>query len=196
VSLRVFHDVGSPINYTITLRKPTAADNYAGTTAIATSSAIAVASGVDTLIKLENVALGDVTNGLEVQVDAASGAVTSKNFHFTEWQIEESTIATTFERRPYEQDLRNCQRFFEKGQANITKDLNSGAAVTTQYPVPFKITKRATPTFTNNTTGLSNASSASAIAIDAEYMAIQVVPNTFGASTCGAQIAWTASADL
>ncbi|HKW52400.1 MAG TPA: hypothetical protein VJO12_01825 [Stellaceae bacterium] len=113
ISLHVYQDTGGAINYTITLRKPTAADNYASTTTIATSSTITVPNATDTLITFPNQVLGDVSNGLEVQVDAACGAVTTKNFHFTEWQMEEGPAATAFERRPYEQELRDCQRFAE-----------------------------------------------------------------------------------
>lgn len=62
------------------LRKPTAADNYASTTTIGTCTAIPVATGTDTLITFPNVSLGDVSTGIEIQVDAACGAVTTKNF--------------------------------------------------------------------------------------------------------------------
>ena len=77
ISLHVYQDTGSAINYTITLRKPTAADNYASTATIATSSAISVPSATDTLITFANQALGDVSAGLEVLIDAACGAVTT-----------------------------------------------------------------------------------------------------------------------
>jgi hypothetical protein len=192
VSLHVYQDTGAPINYTITLRKPTAADNYATTATIATSSSIAVPSATDTLITFPNQALGDVSNGLEVQVDAACGAVTTKNFHFTEWQIEEGPAATAFERRPYEQELRDCQRYAElitgysdsRGYPFST----TGASVT--FWIGYK-QKRATPTV--SLTGTASWSSSDA-APSISSPTINGVPVSVGATTAQHVMSLTLSA--
>jgi len=161
ISLHVYQDTGGAINYTVTLRKPTAADNYASTTTIASSSAIAVPNATDTLITFANQALGDVSNGLEIQVDAACGAVTTKNFHFTEWQVEEGPAATAFERRPYEEELRDCQRYAELIIGQIDSRgypfTTTGAGVT--FWIGYK-QKRATPTV--SLTGTASWSSSDA----------------------------------
>ena len=83
----VYHDVGSAINATIYIGKPTVADNFASVTAIANSGAISVPNTTRTQIKFENINagnLGDVSNGLEIEIQLACGAVTTKNFSFGE----------------------------------------------------------------------------------------------------------------
>jgi hypothetical protein len=196
VSLHVYQDTGSAINYTITLRKPTAADNYASTTTIATSPVISVPSATDTLITFANQALGDISTGLEVQVDAACGAVTTKNFHFTEWQLEEGPSVTAFERRAFERELRDCQRYFEVGRS-VSQTLDNGSpgwTVTTTYP--FKTTKRATPIMTTVVNTQSNATGSTAAALDTMGFEHTYAATAGGTSTCTSDINWTASADL
>ncbi|VVD76121.1 hypothetical protein PEP31012_00850 [Pandoraea eparura] len=110
----VQHDVGAPVNYTVLLSKPTnTADDFSAVTAIATSAPVAVASGTATqLIPWQNgIALGDCSKGLNIEVQVACGAITTKNFWFTEWQLEEGTVATPLERRGYQAELAACQRY-------------------------------------------------------------------------------------
>lgn len=156
VSVRVYHDVGSSINYTITIRKPTASDNYASTTTIATGSATAVSSATETLLKLENVSMGDCSFGIEVEIKAECGAITTKNFEFTEAQIEVAAAFTSFEYVSFEQELQRCQRYYEAFDGSSTEgsDLGGYGLVGYQYlttrlisqSVPFKATKRVVPT--------------------------------------------------
>lgn len=113
-SAQVYHDVGAPINYTITIRKPSAADNFTSTTAIATGNATPVASATGVQISLPNVAMGDCSNGIEIEIAAACGAVAGRNFLYTEWQIEEGAAVTSFERRDFDIELSRCQRYFCK----------------------------------------------------------------------------------
>lgn len=113
-SALVYHDVGAPINYTITIRKPTAADNFTSTNVIATGSAMPVASTTGVQISLPNVAMGDCSNGIEIEISAACGAVAGRSFLYTEWQLEESAAVTSFERRDFDFELSRCQRYFCK----------------------------------------------------------------------------------
>ncbi|WAL81467.1 hypothetical protein OYT13_16640 [Pandoraea sp. XJJ-1] len=150
--IAVQHDVGAAINYTVIVRKPTALDNFASTTTIATSASTSVSSGTPTkLIPFPaGQALGDVSNGLEIEVQAACGAITAKNFWFTEWQLEEGTKATPFEFRPITVDTAACERVFQKiGFSANTYTLGqrgNAAAANTQYMNAFYRTRmRAAP---------------------------------------------------
>ncbi|BDD90857.1 hypothetical protein PanNE5_02970 [Pandoraea sp. NE5] len=150
--IAVQHDVGSAINYTVVVRKPTVADNYTGTTVISTSSAVSVPSGTPTKLVpfASGVALGDVSNGIEIEVQAACGAVTTKNFWFTEWQIEEGMVAGPFEYRPISIDMPACERVFQKiGFSANTYTLGqrgNAAAANTQYMNAFyRVRMRAAP---------------------------------------------------
>jgi hypothetical protein len=196
VSLHVYQDTGSAINYTITLRKPTAADNYASTTTIATSPVISVPSATDTLITFANQALGDTSTGLEVQVDAACGAVTTKNFHFTEWQLEEGPSVTAFERRAFERELRDCQRYFETGRSLRNGMINNTVTVIDTFTYAYKTMKRATPTMTSVVNTQANCSGSSATTLDTMGFQHTLSISIGGTSTFASDINWAASADL
>jgi hypothetical protein len=113
VAALVSHDVGAPVNYTVIVRKPTAADNYTSTTVISTSSAISVPTGISsaTWLKSENIAMGDCSNGIEVEFKIACGAITTKNFEFTEFQVARGATAVAIPLKEYGEELRRCQRF-------------------------------------------------------------------------------------
>jgi hypothetical protein len=191
VSLRVYQDTGGAINYQITIRKPTAADNYASTTQIAQSGLISVPNATDTLIAFANQALGDCSNGLEVQVDAQCGAVTIKNFHFTEWQIEEGPVATPFERRPYTQELRDCRRFVRPAQIQF-QTFCAGTQVLGMSTTFEEM--RTTPAITNSSTSGSSNISPSFSALDARTIFLSGA--TPGAGTTTLQGTATLTADL
>lgn len=157
IAIRVYHDVGSSINYTITVRKPTASDNYASTTTISTGSATAVASATETLLKLENISMGDCSFGIEVEFKAECGAVTTKNFQYTEAQIEEGAAFTSFEYSGFEQDLSKCERYCELVCGSVYDQAIAYVYSASQMYtyVPFKTVKRASPTV--YTTGVPDA---------------------------------------
>lgn len=116
-AVKVYHDVGSACNYLITVRKANAADNFSGVTDIANSGNISVASGTPTLIKFENInsgSLGDVSNGIEIEIEITTGAITTKLFEFTEWQFNRGYAANQWVGRNFEEELAACQRYYEK----------------------------------------------------------------------------------
>jgi hypothetical protein len=93
----------------------------------------------------------------QTQILATNGAT----FYITGVQLEVGSTATPFERRLYNQELANCQRYFEKsyntdvaiGTASTAYSVwsSSGSAggLTTAYLdglINYKVTKRATPT--------------------------------------------------
>src|SRR6185312_6359100 len=136
--IMVMHDVGISVNYTIIIRKPTASDNYASTTVISTSSAIPVASGTATQLTAPGISLGDVSNGIEIEIQAACGAITTKNFDFTEWQLEEGDNCTTFVRRLYEEELRNCRRYLPTYVAGGSSEaVCAGQAISTTSSIAW-----------------------------------------------------------
>lgn len=164
LSAVVKHDVGSAINYTLTLRKANTADTFSATTVIQTGSATSVANATETTIKLENVSMGDCSNGIEIEVKAECGAVTTKNFWVTEVQLEPGAAATTFEHLDFATSLRGCCRYFQKNFPYATAPAD-GASVsqngfircvcwdvsTTHYLYfygEFEVQMRASPTMT------------------------------------------------
>lgn len=128
LGLKVRHDVGSSINYTIYLAKPTASDNYASTTAITNSGALAVANTTATQLKMEGVSIGDVTYGLEIEVQAACGAITTKNFEYAEMQLCVGSYLLPFSARSFDVELKACQRYYEKSYAYATAPTTAAQA--------------------------------------------------------------------
>ncbi len=156
-SCLVYHDVGSTVNYTVTINKPSStADVFSPVTAIG-SFVTSVASGTSTRLSFAVTNMGACGDGIEILISAACGGITTKNFYLTEAQFELGTVATAFEYRPFQQELAECQRYYEKsydidtipGTANtaglIVRAYNSGNSY--WYTI-FKVTKRTIPTVT------------------------------------------------
>jgi len=118
-SVLVRHDVGSAINYTIKINKANSADNFSAVTNIATGSAKSVVTGTDTLLKLENVSMGDCSNGIEIEIIAECGAITTKNFEFSEWQFNLGSVVLPFMAKNYQEDLIDCKRYYQRIVATI-----------------------------------------------------------------------------
>lgn len=145
--LRCSHDTGASINYELHVRKPTAADNFAAVTAIA-NGATAVASGIGaaTLVKLENVALGDVSNGLEIEIKVPCGAIAAKNFDFAELQM---SVGTTLQPFNYYEDitqtLHRCMRYYEVGASSLSSSYVPSVGWGMYCHGSFRANKRTTP---------------------------------------------------
>lgn len=152
----VHHDIGSGQGFTVTMNKANAADNFAAVTAIGTSGSTSVPNTTATVVKYENVAVGDCSNGLEFIVEGTVGAITTKNISFTEWIFAEGATAPVFTyEEEYGETLRRCQRYyfstFPRGtepatNAGVTGSINygnfnTGAGQYTQafmLPVPMR----------------------------------------------------------
>jgi hypothetical protein len=157
-SVKVYHDVGSAIDYIIKINKADVADNFSAVTNIATASVQSVPNTTETLIKLENVDLGDCSNGIEIEIEGDCGAITTKNFEFTDWIFNEGSVVLDFCCESFEVELGKCQRYYEKsydyGTAPGTATADGGldyyfpSAFTGPIFIPayYKVTKRITPT--------------------------------------------------
>ena len=184
-SCRIHHDVGSSKNATIYIRKANAADDFSAVTDIANSGAIAVANDTGTLIKFENINsgnLGDVSNGIEIEIQLATGAITTKNISFAEFQFTKSSTVGKFQPRHYKDELLACYRYLfvqttvGTEQTTIT-DLGNAAGTTRIYakvpnPVPFRT---ASPTLTATASDWQGANGVDG-GLDASAMAISADP--------------------
>lgn len=151
--VKVYHDVGSNCNYLITVRKPSAADNFASVSDIANSGAISVPTATPTVISFENIntgSLGDVSNGLEIEIEVTTGAITTKNFEFTEWQFNRGILASQYVDRSFQEELAACQRYYirvrETTQAYAV--FAAGFVGGVDFQVALPVTLRTTPTVT------------------------------------------------
>jgi hypothetical protein len=136
---------------------------------------------------------GSWQSGLFVSATGATSVVGTNGatFYITGVQLEIGTSATPFERRLYNQELANCQRYYWK---NIVTVANAGfglvgafSSTTTlycsiQYPVPM----RTAPTITQSGTSIANGAVGSVVT--------SIPGATIGAN--GAVIGFTAGASF
>lgn len=156
---KVYHDVGTAKNFTITINKANAADNFSAVTQIGVSSSQPVNSATETTVSFM-AAMGDCSNGIEIIVKCDCGTVTTKNFMFAEMQFEAGSVATEFERQDYPTVEQKALRFCEVLQSGTgVNELHgtgiSGAATFAVWI--FKVRKRVTPVMTATVTGSTYA---------------------------------------
>jgi hypothetical protein len=83
-------------------------------------------------------------------------------FYITGVQLEQNTSATPFERRLYNQELANCQRYYQKfGTYNLYAAFGSGYCYSTTAAslyIKYATTMRASPTISQNLCAIYTAS--------------------------------------
>ena len=128
VQAKVIHDVGSNVNYYLYVNKANSSDNFSAVTNIATSSAIVVATGTETTIVLEGIAMGDCSNGIQLEVKSDCGAVTTKNFEFTDFQINIGPKIKRFIAQDYSEAVKQARRLVKFLSGNCaTVSFNGGS---------------------------------------------------------------------
>lgn len=114
LGVKVYHDKGSAITYTLFVRKANAEDNFAAVTEISNDGGTSVLNTTSTELKFEGVSMGDCSNGIEVELKIECGAITTKSFEQTEYLLVPSESLPVFSNRPIEQEVASCQRYFSK----------------------------------------------------------------------------------
>ena len=131
LSARTYHGTGSAVTYTLTVNKPNAADDFSAVTQIATGT-VSVANAVNADLLLAITDMGDCSNGLEVLIKAACGAVTNHWYYLGDLQLEPGTVKSSFERRPMAAEVQLVSRYLRACTGLIGK-ANSGTNM--QIPV-------------------------------------------------------------
>lgn len=196
--VQVYHNVGSSVNYTVYINKANAADNFSATTAIANSGAISVPNATKTWLKFENInsgSLGDVSNGIEIEIQIACGAVTTKNFNFGEFVLNKGAVAGVFTPKPFQTELAACQRYFEIGRF-FWVGYHAGVSANGGSSVFWKVNKRVAPTFVQ--TNISQSGTSSATPAQADVTDVHALSFRAGTGTGSGQFteSWTADAEL
>lgn len=165
--VKVYHDVGSSLNYLITVRKPTVADNFASVTDIANSGSISVPTGTPTTIKFENINatnLGDCSNGLEIEIMITCGAITTKNFEFSEFQLNRGVIAMQNVTRSYAEELSKARRYYQRYvEPHQVGNTGAGGTVVNRLGMNLLVEMRTTPTVTYGAISLYDSTTATTL---------------------------------
>ena len=161
---------------------------------------------------------GDRAAGLTVNLSATSG----NDFLLTGVQLELGTQASNFEHISFNENLRLCQRYFEKSarydqlpNSTSQNDLWGGAGTNNQTTtgeiyggtVQYKVTKRAAPSVTLNDEGAnSNKVARMQYGVAAHNNSSQFVNlagdgqfgigSASGTDACGIKFGWKADAEL
>lgn len=149
-SCSLFHNIGSAMNCTVIVRKANAVDNFSATTVIATSSAISVPNNSESPVKFENISMGDPSNGIEIELQMACGAITTKDFLIRQFQFELGAFATQFEQEPVPVTRAKCKRFWQKLGKGLQGAFNSTTEI--DLPIIFPVEMRVAPTGALQTT--------------------------------------------
>lgn len=100
----VLQNTGASKTYTISILKANAEDDFSGTTLISASSGDSVSDSTNTRIFHPVSDMGDCSNGIEVVVSVACGAVTTKDFYINDIVFRRGQSAITFAQFPYDRD--------------------------------------------------------------------------------------------
>jgi hypothetical protein len=140
---------GASAGLSISLDYANSVDNFSAYTGIAAATVATTLSSSWTRYSatFTNLPAG-AANGL--QVGFYTNNTVAANYRITGVQLEVGSTATPFERRLYNQELANCQRYYEIQSATYTT-----SAIPTM--VAFKVTKRAVPTISVTTTSGATA---------------------------------------
>lgn len=143
LSGKVYQSSGASRTLTVALNKATALDTFSGGGTLLASTPITVTNSTLTPFSF-TLTLGpnDATNGLAAVFQYTGlGAQSSSQFWFADMQLEIGTVATPLEQRSYGLELTLCQRYYE---IVYLTTMSTFAYLIHRY----KVTKRATPTFT------------------------------------------------
>lgn len=113
-------------------------------------------------------------------------ATNAATFYITGVQLEVGSSATSFEFKLYNQELANCQRYFEKSGVNQSIAL----AASSRFPAFFAVTKRTDPTLVYTFAAGTNTVSLESPTVNGFRFF------TTGSVATPCDFTWTASAEL
>ena len=172
----------------------TSADTWSAKTQIATGTftVTSTLTNYSTQISVPAAA----TTGIEILFTV--GAQTSGTWVIGNAQLEKSSIATTFDYRPYTTELQLCQRYYYRWvpSANATDQICLGWAYSTNSAfaaLPFPVTMRIRPTALEQS---GTASDYRVVYGNASITALTSVPGFSNASYASANLSLTTAAVL
>jgi hypothetical protein len=153
VTAKFFQNTGGALNCGFVISKAGALDDFSSLTVISTGATTSVPSGVLTTISTTfTLGATDASNGLQCYgVFNGVGVIVSKDFHFTNFQLEKGSTATSFDYRPYGTELALCQRYLPAFNADgsTAGSIGTGGFFSTTQAalgIPFLVQTRVPPT--------------------------------------------------
>lgn len=155
VGVTVAHDVGASINYQIVVRTCNTKGVFTSMTTLLTSNH--AVAGTTQTIYFYNFEATNFERGAEVEIRAQHGAVSSKNFWFTDLILERGANLSVPEIRPLTVDQQLVRAWYDTSYLTAAKPgttaawagsvrANTGIADTNHQPVQFGVTMARPPT--------------------------------------------------
>jgi len=166
-----------------------AADNFGTVTAIASGS-IAV-NPAETRYSFQVTLPAGTANGLQLLLSTANQ--TSGTFTIGEVQLEEGSVATSFDRRDIGTELTLCQRYYQLG-SGIGSDYASAGGIAKYLTVPLAPNMRVAPSVAVSVSGGINYSGGSTLVITKQSVVLTVT--ALAAGDIAANFTWSASAEI
>jgi hypothetical protein len=143
--------VGGASGIIVGIQNPTAVDNYTAITNISSFTTTALTSTWTKYTGTFTSLPSGVANGLQLYIFNAAGGSSAITYLVTGVQLEVGSTATPFERRLYNQELANCQRYYYRNTASALYSIMSGTGIATNttvcdVPVQLPVTMRTYPT--------------------------------------------------
>ncbi len=114
-SVLVEHDFGIDTNFVIRISSANAKNNFSAVTMISTSAPITVETDTPTQLTFPNIAMGDVFNGIQIEVIGDYTAqLSTNNLYFTEAQLNSGATLIPFIYRDETRTRDACQRQYKK----------------------------------------------------------------------------------
>jgi hypothetical protein len=162
-------------------KTPNGVNDYSAATPIAADTVYSPnTSGWRKIYFIVNSAPASIANGLsiEMQFGAAAAGI---NIACTALQLEVGSVATSFEHRPYGLELALCQRYYETVDVGQSKYFAAGVWAASQPAsgmLPWKVTKRASPTITFSNNGAARYVSGLGVLGSQTLTAIYISPDS------------------
>lgn len=147
---------------------PGSADTWSSRTSIATGTFTVSSTPAKYSVQIS--LPSNVTTGLEIELTV--GAQISGTWTIAEWQLENGSTATPFERRPVGLELELSQRYYQIGYFAQNGWVGAGS-VSTSFFEPFIVSLRVQPTITTSNASVSN------------FNSISYTPNIYGLTVAG-----------
>lgn len=93
---KVYHDVGSAVNFTVTVAALNTRDDISAYTTILAGSATAVSSATWTTLTLTVPDMGNANNGIAIIVSGAVGTITTKNIRYSVGMMDIGGVLSAF----------------------------------------------------------------------------------------------------
>lgn len=167
----------------------TSADTWSAKTQIATGTFTVTSTLTNYSAQISVPAAA--TTGIEILFTV--GAQTSGTWVIGNAQFEKSSIATTFDYRPYGTELMLCQRYYESGSGLGAIGYSSTGV--NLSALKSLIVKRATPTITFSGTSYSSTSGIASTSITTDSFTAYVIGTSAGGNS-SFFTSWTAAIEL